>query len=169
MIAALSTQAQKMFTGMTCQNLSGKEVKLPQSVKGKHTLLCLAYSKKAEADLNTWYEPVYLQFIHEPKNPGMFYESFDINTYFIPMFSGVNKAAIGQFKKQVETKVDSKLHEHLLYFKGNANDIKKNLDMTQKDEPYLFLLDENGKIVYETSGAYSEKKMIEIEELIEGE
>ena len=36
---------------------------------------------------------------------------------------------------------------------------QKALDFEKKDVPYFFLLDQTGKIVYATSGAYSERKM----------
>ena len=39
--------------------------------------------------------------------------------------------------------------------------------MVEKNLPYFFVLDEEGKIVYATSGLYSEKKMSNIEEILD--
>ena len=39
--------------------------------------------------------------------------------------------------------------------------------MTNKQDPYFFLLDENGKIVYQTSGVFTAEKMIPIEDIMD--
>jgi hypothetical protein len=44
---------------------------------------------------------------------------------------------------------------------------KEALDFEKKDIPYFFVVDPEGKIVYATSGKYSEAKMAAIEENIE--
>jgi len=41
------------------------------------------------------------------------------------------------------------------------------LNMKDKNSPYFFVLDENGKILYATSGSFSEKKMEDIEAVLE--
>lgn len=157
------------FPSLDCKDINDKAINLPNDTKGKYTLLCMAYSKKAEEHLQSWFEPVYTQFIYVPEKPSMFYEPFDINTYFVPMFSGVKKVAAGSFKNQVKKDVDPKLHDHILLYKGNISEVKDTYDMPDKNEPYLFLLNEKGEVVYKTSGAYTEEKIIEIEDLIEGE
>jgi 5-dehydro-2-deoxygluconokinase len=41
------------------------------------------------------------------------------------------------------------------------------LDFEKKDIPYFFVLDKDGKIIFATSGSYSESKLDQIEEVIE--
>jgi predicted transcriptional regulator len=38
--------------------------------------------------------------------------------------------------------------------------------MDQKDIPYIFVLDKDGKIIYQTSGAYSDEKIEKMDELV---
>src|SRR5215467_3076999 len=84
----------KAFPSMTAETVDDKKVNLPQDTKGKYTLLGLAYSKKSEDELNTWLNPVYSTFIQ--KQTGMIQGfSYDVNVYFVPMFTGVNAAAAG--------------------------------------------------------------------------
>src|SRR6185436_15549430 len=95
MIMGLAAHAQvvgKMFPAMEAETVEDKKVKLPDAVKGKYALLGLAYSKKSEDELNTWFQPIFQKFIQ--KNKGIF-ESFayDVNVYFVPMFTGINAAA----------------------------------------------------------------------------
>jgi len=51
-----------------------------------------------------------------------------------------------------------------LFYKGSLDPYKKHLK--DKHKPYFFVLDDQGKIVYSTSGRYSEKKLDKIESLV---
>ena len=156
----------KSFPDMEAETVEDEVVILPRDTQGKYTLLGLAYSKKSEDDLNTWFEPVYLKFIAE--NKGLFASfGYDVNVFFIPMFTGVKAAAAGSAKKKAAENIDARLLPHVLFYKGNLNTYKDALAFEKKDVPYFFVLDESGKIVYATSGAYSEGKMTEIESLLE--
>ena len=91
---ALSSNAQvvgKMFPSMEAETVEDKKVILPDAAKGKFTLVGLAYSKKSEDELNSWFQPVFEKFIQ--KTSGVLAGfSYDVNVYFVPMFTGVNAA-----------------------------------------------------------------------------
>jgi hypothetical protein len=158
----------KVFPDMEAETTDDKKVMLPQDVKGKYTLLGLAYSKKAEDELNTWFQPVFEKFIRKAKGGGLFDDmGYDVNVYFVPMFTGVNAAATGTAKKKAVKNVDPELLPRILFYKGELKPYKEALDFEKKDTPYFFVLDKEGKIVYATSGKYSEKKMGEVEEVLE--
>jgi hypothetical protein len=165
----LSISAQvigKIFPTMEAETVEDKKVSLPTAVAGKYTLLGLAYSKKAEDELNSWFQPVFEKFIQ--KNKGLF-ESFghDVNVCFVPMFTGINAAATGTAKKKALKNVDPNLLPYILFYKGELKPYKDALDFEGKDTPYFFVLDKAGKIVYATSGKFSTKKMDEVEEVLE--
>src|SRR5690606_31929306 len=91
-------QIGKVFRDMEAETVEDKKVNLSLDVKGKYTLLGLAYSKKSEDELNSWFQPVFEKFIQ--KTGGMLSGfSYDVNVYFIPMFTGVNAAATGTAKR----------------------------------------------------------------------
>ncbi len=166
-ISVLSAQVVgKIFPAMEAETVEDKKVNLPEGVNGKFTLLGLAYSKKSEDELNTWFQPIFQKFIQ--KNKGLF-EGFgyDVNVYFIPMFTGVNAAATGTAKKKALKNVDPNLLPFILFYKGELKPYKDALDFEKKDIPYFFVLDKEGKVIYATSGKYSENKMEEIEEVLE--
>jgi hypothetical protein len=151
---------------MQAETVEDKKVNLPQDVKGKYTLLGLAYSKKSEDELNTWFQPVFQKFIQ--KNKGLF-EGFgyDVTVYFVPMFTGINAAATGTAKKKALKNIDPNLLPYILFYKGDIKPYKEALDFEKKDVPYFFVLDKEGKILYATSGGYSEKKMDAVEAVLE--
>lgn len=158
----------ELFPDMPVQKLDGTAIQVPKDLNGKFTLLAMAYSKKAEADLKTWNVPLYQKFIAEPTKNALFsFTPYDINLFFVPMFTGVNQAAAGNASKKMKKELDPKFHEHFLVFKGKLKAYKNRLGFDQKDEPYFFVLDKTGKVVFKTSGAYSAAKMEEIEDKIE--
>ena len=156
----------KMFPDMIAETVEDKQVNLPKDTKGKYTLLGLAYSKKSEDELNSWFQPVFETFIQKTTGlmSGM---GYDVNVYFVPMFTGVNAAATGTAKKKAAKSIDPQLLPYVLFYKGKLEPYKDALDFQKKDVPYFFVLDKEGKIIYATSGKFSEEKMEEIESKIE--
>lgn len=156
----------KMFPEMEAETVEDKKVKLPQDTKGKFTLLGLAYSKKSEEDLNSWFQPVFEKYIQ--KTTGVLASfTYDVNVYFVPMFTGINAAATGTTKRKALKNIDPQLLPYVLFYKGELKPYKESLEFDKKDVPYFFVLDPNGKIVHATLGKYSDDKMSEIEDVIE--
>ncbi|HET7180150.1 MAG TPA: hypothetical protein VFI14_10500, partial [Chryseosolibacter sp.] len=130
------------------------------------TLVGLAYSKKSEGELNSWFQPVFSKFIQ--KTNGLFSGfSYDVNVFFIPMFTGVNAAATGTAKRKAAKNIDPQLLPYILFYKGELKTYKQALDFEKRDIPYFFVLDKDGKIVYATSGKYTDEKMEGIEAKLE--
>jgi hypothetical protein len=170
-IATLTVHAQvvgKTFPDMDAETAEDKKVALPKDVKGKYTLLGLAYSKKAEDELNTWFSPIYEKFVRKAQKGGLFEDmGYDVNVYFIPMFTGVNAAATGTAKKKAIKNVDPELLPRILFYKGELKPYKEALDFEKKDTPYFFVLDAEGKIIHATSGKFTDSKLGAIEDVLE--
>lgn len=169
LVAPVLTNGQvtgKKFPSMTAETVDDAQIRLPEDVQGKYTLIGLAYSKKSESELNSWFQPVFSKFIQ--KTNGLFSGfAYDVNVYFVPMFTGVNAAATGTAKRKAARSIDPQLLPYILFYRGDLKTYKKALDFEKKDVPYFFVLDAAGKIVYATSGKYSEAKMEAIEGNIE--
>ncbi len=156
----------KMFPDMEAETVEDKTIKLPQEVMGKYTLVGLAYSKKSEDELNSWFQPVFETFIQ--KTTGLMAGfGYDVNVYFVPMFTGINAAATGTAKRKALKNIDPQLLPYVLFYKGEIKSYKEALDFERKDIPYFFVLDTTGKIIHATSGKYSDAKMEEVESVIE--
>ncbi|MEQ8423718.1 MAG: hypothetical protein RIA63_03345 [Cyclobacteriaceae bacterium] len=165
-IAGSAQVIGKVFPDMEAETVEDKVVSLPADTKGKYTLLGLAYSKKSEDELNSWFEPIFYKFIQ--KTSGLMSGfGYDVNVYFVPMFTGINAAATGTAKRKALKKVDPQLLPYILFYKGELKRFKDELDFEKKDIPYFFVLDKDGKIVFATSGGYTESKLDQIEEVIE--
>jgi hypothetical protein len=159
-----------IFPAMQCEDYNGKKVNLPIDTKNKYTLLGMAFSNGAEDDLKTWITPIYNKFIAKPDeaDAGAFdvYVDYDINLYFIPMFTGLNQLTSAQSKQKIKSNTNKELFPYLLFYEGSKT-YKEELDFQKKDIPYFFILDKTGKIIYATSGKYDDKKLEKIIDIIE--
>ena len=168
-VMSVTTYAQvtgKVFPDMVAETVEDKKINLPNDVKGKYTLLGLAYSKKSEDDLNSWFQPVFEKYIQ--KTTGLMSSfGYDVNVYFVPMFTGINAAATGTAKRKALKNIDPQLLPYVLFYKGELKTYKESLEFDKKDVPYFFVLDPTGKIIHATVGKYTEDKMGEIENVLE--
>lgn len=155
-----------VFPELEGETVESKKITIPDDAEGKFTLVGMAYSKRSEDELKTWFQPVFNKFLQ--KSEGLFSSfTYDVNVYFIPMFTGVKAAGAGAAKKKALKKVDKNLHPNILFYKGSLKDYKDALDFERKDIPYFFVLNKEGEIIYATSGSFSKKKMGEIESVLE--
>jgi hypothetical protein len=164
---SLSAQLNEQFPVLEGESLTREVINIPDDVKGKYTLIGLAFSKKSENHLNSWFNPTYQQFIYKPETPSLFAGSYDINLYFIPMFTGAKRPAYEKVMDKVSKTIDPKLYPHVLFYKGSLKDYKNVLNFDGKDVPYFYVLDPEGKIIYSTYGTYTNNKMREITDKLE--
>jgi len=157
----------KDFPVLTAETLTNKKMNFPADTKGKLTLLGLAYSQKAEKTLQTWLNPIYNEFIEKPEGPSLFDFSYDIHLYFIPMFVGGNQSFVETAKKKMISQLDKELIPHVLIYKGDIGEYAETLNMSREDIPYIFVLDEKGKIIHFTSGRFSENKLEKLIEILD--
>lgn len=159
-----------VFPEMICEDYTGKAVSLPADVKGKYTLICVAFSTAAEPELKTWINPIYNKFIGkvDASKADVFdiTVEYDVNLYFVPMFTGFNKLASDNSKNKIKANTDKELYPYLLFYDGGKT-YKEELDFQKRDIPYFFVLDKAGKIIYTTSGKYDDKKMEKIIDIFE--
>ncbi len=162
-----SLRAQNVFPNIDGITLLDKSMSLPNDTKGKKTLVGLAFSKKSDEDLRSWFEPAYRTFINPPKNSLIPVTDYNVNLVFIPMLKGAAKAASGKIIQKMKEGIDTSLHSYIMVYEGSINDYKDVLNFGAKDVPYFFILDEDGNIIHDTSGEYSDDKFDEITTLLE--
>lgn len=156
------SQMGDRFPDMEAESLTNKNVNIPSDLSDKYTLIGLAYSKKSEEYLKSWFEPVYNQFIYKPTTPSVFNITFDVNCYFIPMFTGAKRPAYQKVMTKLKKTIDKRLQPNVLFYKGQLNEYKEALNFEGNDIPYFFVLNPAGEIIYATSGRYTKAKMQEI-------
>jgi hypothetical protein len=167
MTKTVQAQVGKSFPNLVCATLDEEKLTLPTDLDARKSVLCLAYSQKAEEKLQVWINKAIPKFVLRSSETSLFpLEPYDVNTYFVAMYTGLNKAVAKKATEQIKTSIDVLLHPYILTYTGEIEPYKTALKMENKDDPYIFVLDEKGKVIYATSGAYTDKSMDEIEDLI---
>lgn len=144
-------QVGKVFPVLSGTTLDNKNITLPTSTKGKYTVLGIGYSQKSKQELETWLQPAFSTFIHEPE--------YEAQVYFVIMIGGIKQAAGDKIEDKLKKELDPELHKYVLVYQGALGKYKDELNMTEKEIPYFYVLDPQGKIIYTTSGVYTKAKM----------
>lgn len=159
-------QTGQVFPELPGETLEQKELILPAGCAGKLTLIGLAYSKKSEDVLQTWYTPLYDKFVLKR---GMFDSQYDLNLFFIPMYTGMKKAVYDATLKDLRESNRKDLFPYILFYKGSLEPYEDILKLDDPAMPYFFLLDEQGIIIHAIKGLYTEKKMEALEEILDSQ
>lgn len=162
----LSAQKGKTFPSMDCETIKNETYSIPKDTKGKFTILGLSWSKKSEHDWETWLQPIYDRFI---SSDNFMQTNYDINVYFVVMFTGLNQAAYKNVMEKTQKKLGDDAAQYLLFYKGKLKEYKKELKLGSKTTPHFYVLDENGKVVYIATGRCTDKKLDEIDALLPNE
>ncbi|MEO8733894.1 MAG: hypothetical protein ABI373_06160 [Flavobacteriales bacterium] len=133
---------------------------LPQASPKGFTVIAIAFGKKAQPILETWYGPASSRFVNKQ---GIFASSYHADLFLVPMFVGLDRSAYGSSMKELRRSADPDIARRVVFFKGDANAVIEALQMTDKNIPYFFVLDKDGHIVARVSGAFSVDKLDALE------
>lgn len=155
--------AQQTFPDLHGETAEGRNVDLPLAASKEYTIIGLAYSQKAQPALEEWFEPAYLRFVAKH---GLFAGAYDCDVFFVPLFTGLNKAAYEPSMKKFRKSASPEIVDHVVFSKAEPETLKTALDLADKNIPYIFILDRSGRIAHRTQGSFTEEKMEEIEEVL---
>lgn len=160
-------QVGNEFPDMEGYSLTDELISIPDATNGKFSLVGIAFSKKAEEDLKSWFQPIYEAYVMKADPNALIPEMKpDVNVVFIPMFTGIKRGASKSATKKMQEGIDTKLHPNVMVYSGSMGDYDEDLALDDKEKPYFFILDKKGKIIYATAGKASAKKLSEIDDLV---
>ena len=160
LICGTRLSAQSTFPVIQGETTEGAEVVLPQASPEGFTVIAIAYGKKAQPLLETWYGPAYSRFVNKQ---GLFADSYHADLFLVPIFVGLNKSAYGSSMKELRRSADPDIARRVIFFKGDAKAVIEALDLKDKSIPYFFVLDKDGHIVARVSGGFSVAKLDALE------
>lgn len=156
--------AQVVFPELRCETLADQTLTIPNSVRGKKTVVALAMSSKAEKELRAWNNPLYNALIAEGMGGLMGTRMYDAHLCFVGMLKGIAKLGLNETKKQAKREVEKKLYPHFMVSDDDVVALMKILNIDNYKEPHFFVLDTKGNIIYHTQGTFSDQKLNEITE-----
>lgn len=162
---ACTAVAQKVlpFEPITPKIMSGGTINIPNDVKGKHTLLFVAFSEKSKESLVTWAEPVWNTFMVE--NP-LNIEPYDVNLYLAIMLFGFAGKADAEVEKMVKKSLHPDWHKYILLHKGSLKPYSDEPDFKKRHVANVFLFNSKGELIYRDAGDYTEEKLHKLEKAI---
>ncbi len=150
------------FPEVETETISGATRNLPGIFLGQYALIGVGSSQKAEDALRTWQIPVYNKFIAKT---GLMDELFDVEVCFLPLFTGAMKVAKGHVVKKLKENNESLVIDHVLIYAGDLHPFE-SIGIDDRKEPYFFLLDPEGHIVYTAIGKFRQQYFDEIERIL---
>jgi hypothetical protein len=160
-LGSITVYAQN-FPSVDTETLDGEIVTIPDAFSGHFTLIGVGTSKKAEDELKTWQIPVYNKFIAKT---GLMDDMYDVKVCFLPLFTGVAKAAKNKVVKKLQENNESVVYDHLYIYSG-AREPFEAFGIDDKSTPYFFLLDKSGKVVWKAEGEFRQVYIDKIEEVL---
>lgn len=158
-----ATYAQQPFPALTGETADGTAITLPSASEKAYTIIGLAYSQKAQPALEEWFEPAYLRFVAKH---GLFAGAYDCAVYFVPLFTGVNKAAYEPSMKRFRKSATPETADRVVFVRTELEAVREALGLQDKDVPYFYVVDRDGRIVHREQGAFTEDKLDAIEEAL---
>lgn len=158
---SVSAQVGVQFPDIKGLNLLDSTIRFPKDVAGKYSLVGMAYSEKAQADLDGWLGPIEDNFFWGEG------EDDDVHLYFIAVLNTLSAVNLGKVKSQAKEYLLPEYYPLAVFTTQNMQKAEGVLKISDQSKPYFFVLDPAGKVVYATSGAYTQAKIDRMVEIID--
>ncbi|MFN7118850.1 MAG: hypothetical protein ACK4TA_18770 [Saprospiraceae bacterium] len=136
------TLSNNQFPVIEALDLAGKPVSLPNDCKGKPTLISIAFVTEAQYQIDTWAKPFMQQFVND--STAHYYE--------IPMIDVKNRLYQNFIDWGMRSSLPKSMHSKVMTYYGDFEFYCKALKMNDINKAYIFLLNENGNIIYRNEG-----------------
>lgn len=133
------------FPEVTAESLAGTKVSIPDSARGKVTLVVVAFLRENQSQLDSWLEP----FIEKFGNR----ESFTF--YEVPMISGGYRIMRFVIDGGMRGGIPEPKHKHVVTMYGDVDQYIQALRL-DRQYGYAFLLDQEGIIRWQERGFSNE-------------
>lgn len=138
------------FPSFNATSLKGKSWQVPANLSGQKNILIVAFTDKKQPEIDSWFSPLRaLQANH----PGLEY-------YEIPVLPEKYAMSRPFIDRYMRGKVPSaNTQERVLPWYTNIGEFVSRLKIDNQQDIRLYLVDRAGKVLHQTSGAYSENKL----------
>lgn len=161
--AKLTPNAENMvaigarFPDLEVKTLGGNKLALPDAVQGKMTLISVSFTDPAQEKLDSWSNDLFKKYA----------DNATIDYLETILISGKNKAFSGFINKGMKKAVAKSMHDKVSVYFGDLKPYYEHFGVSDKDDAYLFLLDKNGNVLFESSGMATSEKLAVLYSLVE--
>lgn len=148
---------EKKFPKISAKNLEGDSLELPHDLEGTLNIIIIAFKREQQSLVDEWIP--YLEDYIKKNLQIAYYEIPTIHFSYLPlrwMIDGGMRAGIA----------DKKARQRTITLYINKKKFKKHLDIEDENTIYVFLIDEDGRIIWKTDGNITKEKTHSLEETI---
>ena len=150
------TDPSRKFPAIEAETLSGEKITFPDVTKGKYAFILIAFKRQTQGEVDSWLDP----FIKE------FGKHKSVTFYEIPMISKNWKWMSGWIDAGMRAGVPKSKHDHVATYYGPLSKYFSYFNVKDPGTVYVFLLDKEGKIIYNTSGPADDYKFSELRKIV---
>jgi len=155
-ISDVTGNGKGYFPSMVGIDLTGEQRKIPESFENEYNIVAVAFEREHQTDVNSWIK-IADEIIEKNENIG-FYEIpliYEVNAPYRFWINNGMRSAIPDLKARLRTiTVYTDREEFLNMMDMNPNNI------------YLMVINKDGKILWQTSGAADSSKINELEGVV---
>lgn len=155
-------QVNEKFPTVETERVNGEKIEIPSAFAGKYTFIGVGTSKKAEDQLRTWQNPLYQKFVAKT---GLMDDMFDVELCFLPLFTGASRMAKDKVIRKLRENNEALIIDNVYVYSGEREPFT-GIGIDDKSEPYFYLLDKSGVIVWTATGAFRQKYIDQIESIL---
>ncbi len=144
-LLSFGLQSQEVFPTIKAKTLTKEKITIPQDLDGQVNIIILAFEQKAQRIIDTWAKVILKEY--EPQE--------NITYYEIPMISGWYSPMGFQIDNWMRGGIPEEYHDNTATFYGNRQYIFEELNIKDKSNCYLFVLNHKGEIQYRTEDGIS--------------
>lgn len=151
------------FPEVEAENLNGKTIHLPEDLQPKPRIVGIAFSQKAQDAMASWFPAVYTHFIDKTGPSSVVY---DVEAYMLVVFTGAKKAASKKATKMIKDATQKEFYNRVLLHKGSFDPFRESLQISDKDEFYLFVVSPFGDIMGYVKGRHTNAKFDKLDSFL---
>jgi hypothetical protein len=142
-------KSQEQFPVVSGSNLERKEIEFPRDFEKDFNLVIIPFKQRQQIDVNTW-----IPFAQEVEAwfPRFIY--YELPTIY--EMSTVSRTFINEGMRAGIP--DQTARERTITLYLDKDEFKNTLGISTENEIYLYLVDQEGNLLWQTSGVYTEEK-----------
>ncbi|AKB74953.1 hypothetical protein MSLAZ_1692 [Methanosarcina lacustris Z-7289] len=132
----------QLFPEITSKSLAGRIMTLPEAVKGKVALVCIAFVRSSQNMIDSWTQP----FEQEFGKDSMF------AIYEVPMINASWKVLSWMIDAGMRGGIPVEKHDNVVTFYGDYSGYQEVLGMENTNLAYVYLLDRKSIVRWKGRG-----------------
>jgi hypothetical protein len=151
------SEGSAVFPRVEGKALTGEEFQVPDSLAGDFNLILVAFLREQQEDVDTWI----------PRADSLESEQEGFTFYEFPVLPEMNAVSRWFIYQGMRSGIASEAaRARTVTFHLNKDEFRENLGIESEDYISVFLVDSEGKVIWRTSGTWSQQKEDELREVL---